>query len=99
MSHAFSIILDILQEAFNSLVSERDYHMIVACLREYSASEHNADIEKSELARRGWPLDYHPCEHMERLRFAFVFGGEDNPRIQHALASLASQIVANDVHD
>jgi hypothetical protein len=81
MTHKFNIILDILQEAFTSPVSEKDYHMIVACLRKYSASERDVKFEQSELARRGWPLDYNPCEHMERLRFAFTFGTDDNPRI------------------
>ena len=81
----FSLILDILIEAFNSPVSEYDYHQIVTLLREYNTQRWPADLEQSELAARGFPIVYHPCDHMEQLRFAFSFGAEDNKKIHDIL--------------
>ena len=76
MSSKFGVILDIMTEAFKSPVSEEDYYKIVELLRNYIREDPTA--EQHELAIRGYPAHYHPCDHMERIRFAMTFGGKDN---------------------
>lgn len=84
----FGILLDILIESFSKNVSERDYHMIVNALREYDSSRCDTETEQRELAAHGYPLTYHPCDHMERIRSAMTFGEIDNPRVQELLQIL-----------
>ena len=79
MSSKFGIILDILLEFFSNPVSENDYHNIVNAIREYSNARENN--EQHELAIRGLPSTYHPCDHNERIRYAMVFGEKNNMRI------------------
>jgi hypothetical protein len=88
MTSQFGILLDILKEAFQSPISERDYHMIVELLRNYNNSRIHKESELNELQSRGWPLNYDPCEHMERIRFAMVFGEKDNDVVQTLLKRL-----------
>ncbi len=61
--------------------------MIVDCMREYAKTrpEITSSDEERELARIGYPLTYHPCDHMERVRFAMHFRDEDNERVQGML--------------
>lgn len=86
----FGIILDILSESFHGIISEQDYVNIVNLLRDYDRSRDDTSIEKQELVDRGWPLNYHPCDHMERIRFATVFGKDDNVRIKELFSTLSS---------
>lgn len=88
MASKFGIILDVLIEAFKNSVSEQDYCNIVKILREYTNSRENLEIEQDELKNRGYPLDYHPCDHMERIRFAMTFGKYNNTRINDLLLSI-----------
>jgi hypothetical protein len=82
----FGKLLDVLSIAFRFPVSERDYHDIVCLLRDYDDSGRTSvDEERSELERRGWPVTYHPCDHMENVRWGMVFGSEDNARIREML--------------
>lgn len=85
MPTRFGLILDILDEAFRTLVSEKDYYEIVDILQEYSDNRDDVSIEQQELKQKGWPLTYHPCDHMQRLRFAMTFGESDNVRIRELL--------------
>lgn len=84
----FGILLDILKEAFQNPVSEKDYHMIVDSLKNYNFNRNDKESEVNELKNKGWPLTYHPCDHMERIRFAMVFGEKDNEYIQSLLRKL-----------
>jgi hypothetical protein len=87
MSNKFGIILDMLKESFQNPVSVNDCCMIVDCMREYAKTrpEITSSDEERELARIGYPLTYHPCDHMERVRFAMHFRDEDNERVQGML--------------
>ena len=78
-------MLDILVEAFSNPISERDYRDIVEALREYSSHRDNRAVELLELTRSGYPKTYHPCDHMENIRFALCFGEEDNRRVRVGL--------------
>jgi hypothetical protein len=84
----FGTILDMLRIAFESPVSLKDYHDIVSCLRAYD-SEGRSDVsnERLELNRLGWPDTYHPCDHMENIRFGLMFVPEDNIRVRDRLAA------------
>ena len=85
MTSRFGVILDILKEAFTSPVSERDYYRIVAAVEAYGENRCSREEEQEDLMVRGFPLDYHPCEHMENLRFGMVFCSEDNKKIGELL--------------
>ena len=80
----FGVILDILTEAFKNPVSEEDYYKIVDLLRKYIREDTTA--EQHELAIRGFPSSYHPCDHMERIRFGMTFGGKDNAVLKDLFA-------------
>ena len=86
MSSKFGIILDILLESFRNPVSENDYHNIVNAIREYSNARE--DNEQHELAIRGLPLTYHPCDHNERIRHSMVFTDKDNERVGELLSGV-----------
>lgn len=88
MSNSFGILLDILKEAFTTHASEKDYHMIVEVLRKYVDSPCDTSVEHDELAKRGWPLTYHPCHHMERIRYAIQFSRHDNLLIKELIQTL-----------
>lgn len=90
MVSKFGIILDILKEAFSTPVSERDYYRIVEVLRNYKLNPCEPTTEQEELVARKWPLHYHPCDHMENIRFGLCFCGEDNIRIQELLLNLTT---------
>ena len=81
----FARLLYLLELAFPATVSEDQYHALVACMRAYDADRLPADVEKRTLAESGWPETYHPCDHMERIRFSLVFGPEPDARLQRAL--------------
>ena len=87
MSNRFGLLLEILTEAFQAPVSEEDYYNIIAALRAYDTQRCTQKEEQTELKARGWPLTYHPCDNMERLRYAFVFAPEDNKKIGGLLKS------------
>lgn len=82
MTTQFGIILDILTEAFKHPVSEHDYTTIVGILRDYSCNRNSIVVEQHELTIRKFPPGYHPCDHMENIRFAMVFGENNNIIIQ-----------------
>ena len=82
----FLIIIDMLEAAFNSPVSERDYHDIVRCIREYGGSRDDHTNERAVLTAKGWPESYDVCEQVEAIRYAMVFGTVDNARVQAAVA-------------
>lgn len=69
----FDQLLNILKISFESGVSESQYHSIVNMIREYGADPGPKDIEHASLEAIGWPTDYHPSDHIERIRFAFHF--------------------------
>ena len=87
MTSKFGNILDMLIYAFKNTVSVHDCAMIVDTLRDYEKTRPDAPCadEQRELSRVGYPLDYHPCEHMDRIRFCMVFGENDNEHIQDML--------------
>lgn len=82
----FGTILDILMEAFKNPVSEQDYHNIVELLRAYKRDDVMKEQEMKELSIREFPLTYHPCDHMERIRFAMTFTQNNNERIKELFA-------------
>jgi hypothetical protein len=58
-------ILDVLNIAFQSQVSLKDYHDIVMCLRRYDLDGRDVESEEyKELSRLGWPSQYHPCDQV-----------------------------------
>lgn len=81
MTSRFSIILDMLNNAFTNPINETEYHGIVECLRIYSSNQDPIDVQQEELKKRGWPLNYHPCDHMENIRHAFTFVPNDQTNI------------------
>jgi hypothetical protein len=72
----FSQLLRILDCAFTTGMSEQNYHDIVRCLRDYRDKPDPPNIERYELQQLGWPVDYHPCDHMENIRWGTVLLGE-----------------------
>jgi hypothetical protein len=72
----FSKILQILDCAFTSGMTQQNYHDIVICLRDYHDRPDPPSIEEYELQQLGWPVDYHPCDHMENIRWGTVILGE-----------------------
>ncbi len=82
----FGALLDMLRVAFQSPVSIQDYQDIVSCLRCYEADGRALKSEEhTELDRLGWSTQYHPCDHMENLRFGLVFAPDDNSRVRELL--------------
>jgi hypothetical protein len=81
----FGVIIDILEIAFSNPVSESDYHNIVRCLREYDRLRDPEETERYQLRIRGWPEDYHPCEHMENVRWGFAFVDVSNQDVTSLL--------------
>lgn len=43
-------------------------------MRDYNAVRQPPEIEQAMLTDSGFPVTYHPCNHMERIRFSVVFG-------------------------
>lgn len=78
----FGILIDMLIVAFNVTVSKSDYHDVVQCMRMYDTRRATLESKREELRRRGWPVTYHPCEHMEKIRFCMTFGGHGNERVR-----------------
>ena len=76
-----------LKIAFSEPVDENDYHNIVAYLREYAKNRESVENEKKVNESNGYPPDYNPCEHMERIRFCMVFGSISNSKIRCCLLS------------
>lgn len=64
----FGALLDILKYCFENKISVKDYHNIVNCIRSYDSKREDISIEIIELKRIGYPLTYHPCDHMENIR-------------------------------
>lgn len=85
--HRFSIIIDMLQAAFESHVNENEYHQIVRSLRAYQQEPDPPSVQIQELRNRRWPLSYNPCDHMENIRFSLQFVPSDqcNVGVQVAL--------------
>ena len=79
------LIVDLLQAAFASPVTESEYHLTVNCLRQYALDRDSRDTERNVVTSRGWPPEYDPCEHMERIRFAMSFGSTSNVGVMSAV--------------
>lgn len=80
----FGVILDMLKVAFESPASEKNYHDIVACMRDYITNSRAAQNEEQRaLLQRGWPPEYDLADHMERIRFAMVFQREDHSGVSN----------------
>jgi hypothetical protein len=83
----FDQLLNILKISFESGISESQYHSIVNMIREYGASPDSKDIEHASLKAIGWPNDYHPSDHIERIRFAFHFVPYKNEQVDKYIES------------
>jgi hypothetical protein len=70
-----------LRVAASTPVSEMDYHKIVQILRHYDKHRQSPQDEQEVLARVGWPATYHPCDHMEKIRFVLLFTREGCPAV------------------
>lgn len=73
----FSLLVEMLDRAFRggNSVSQDNYHDMVWCLRTYDTSGRaRQNEERKVLLRHGWPTSYHPCDHMERIRWGMCFG-------------------------
>ena len=90
MTMKCDLILDLLQAAFTGAVTEQDYHSTVQCLREYAAERDCREAESRAALSRGWPADYDPCEHMERIRVAMTFGSTLLQRNEGVAAALSA---------
>ena len=69
----FSLLLEMLDCAFDTGMTEENYHDLVECLKMYNINRDSRTIETHELQQKKWPLDYHPCDHMENIRWGAVF--------------------------
>jgi hypothetical protein len=94
ISHStnFAIILEILRAAFTGQIDEDDYYKLIECLRMYSNNRDNVYTEQKVLQDYSFPLHYHPCDHMERLRFAFTFGSQSDKSISAAIEVLVTKM-------
>jgi hypothetical protein len=84
----FAIIIDMLKIAFTEPVCEKDYHNIVECLRQYATNRDSLEVERKVNESAGYPADYNPCEHMERIRFSFIFGTIPNSKVEYCLCAI-----------
>ena len=76
----FTLLLSLLEHVFRSgtVVSEDNYHDVVRCMRDYEEKGRAAASDEREMMNTlGWPEQYHPCDHMENIRFCLVFGSEN----------------------
>ena len=83
----FESLLLMLKIVFDgsTTISEDQYHDVVACMRRYNTKRLSTAIEQTALRAAGFPVTYHPCNHMERIRFCTVFG-EPDATLQDLLA-------------
>lgn len=87
---SFAALVLMLDTMFSEqVVSEAQYHEVVRCMRDYDAARQSPEVERAVLAEAGWPSTYHPCDHMERIRFFVILGGESNETLQHLLDAWA----------
>jgi hypothetical protein len=75
------IVIALLCVALLTPVSEMDYHNLVKILRHYDNHRQSPQDEQEVLTRVGWPHTYHPCDHMENIRFVLVFTREGYPAV------------------
>lgn len=45
-------------------------------------------LRKEVNESNGYPPDYNPCEHMERIRFSMCFGSIPNSKIEYCLDAM-----------
>ena len=88
----FQLILNMLEVAFNSSISERDYHDIVYCIGQYAKTREDLSVEQDLLQARGWPKSYDIYQVCERIRFAICFNREDNVRIRNHVSEFVSAL-------
>lgn len=79
MEQLFDYCIRILRRAFDTIVSEEQYHQIVDCLRFMATLPPDPEIKKKILSKYGWPetydpLDFDPC----RIRFCLSFTRDDD---------------------
>lgn len=86
----FSVLLDMLKIAFREGSSEEQYHEVVKCLRAYRSCPADKKSEKMVLLQKGWPPHYHPCHHMENIRWGICFGNV-NAKLQELLTFIKQQ--------
>ena len=86
-----------LKIAFKNPVSESNYHDIVQCLREYDKMRDPVETEKHQLRLHGWPETYHPCDHMDNVRWGFVFVDVSNKDILEGEVSASISMI--DLHE
>ena len=86
MDTRFEAVLRMLACAFRSAVSEMDYHDIVQCLRVYRQSPDPIEDEHRLLLAIGWPITYHPCDHMENIRWCMCFA-ESNDEVRQSIVA------------
>lgn len=87
MEQLFDYCIRILRRAFDTVVSEEQYHQIVDCLR-FMAKLPPCDLEikKKILSKYGWPetydpFDFDPC----RIRFCLSFTRDDDIELKNIL--------------
>lgn len=90
----FSLLIDMLARAFrggpgDSSVSQGNYTDIVWCLRKYDENRAPVEDEHKVLERQGWPTSYHPCDHMERIRWGMTFGDVSDEIIDERVKEFA----------
>lgn len=84
----FHQLLNILKISFKSGISESQYHSIVDIIRDYGVNPDPKHIEDASLKAVGWPTDYHPSEHIERIRFCIYFLPYNNEQVDKYIESL-----------
>ena len=83
--NGFMVTMLMVDAVFRRVVSEDQYHDVVERLRRYDTDRVPVETERAILHEMGYPESYHPCDHMERIRFCITFGKPDP-----GLASLLS---------
>lgn len=92
----FKLLVKILITAFNNGCTEGQYRKIVRCLRDYNADRDSQTQEKNILEREGWPSTYHPCDHMENIRWGLCFTPEKNFALQALLEDYKLCLMKNE---
>ena len=81
----FENIIAALNHAFGIPVTMNDYIMLVDCVRQYGLNRAEKEDEVVVLRKYGFPESYHPCDHIENLRFGLCFTCDKSDRLHKFL--------------
>ena len=81
----FALLIEMLCAVFESGSNEEEYHTIVNCMHDYNTCRDEPITEKDVLVGKGWPTNYHPCDHMENIRWGICFMDQPNPLVEELI--------------